>query len=116
MDSIKHLRDPANETVIAVQEGEVVGGCTFKLHATFLELILLATNKHKQGLGSDLVRHLAIFKLPIVVFADNRALKFFLKLGFKYFVRRDPDYNQTRRVIHTCYKASLMKVSFDSIL
>lgn len=83
-------------SLIVADSDEIVAGCVFRPHSTFLELYLMAvnTNKQRSGLGSLLLDHLKsldcfnsgevqlmapIQDRPIVVYADLRALKFFEK-------------------------------------
>jgi N-acetylglutamate synthase-like GNAT family acetyltransferase len=82
------LRDQAYSSIVAL-EPFVLGGCTYKLHDSFIELRLggLAWSHQKMGTGRKILEILKTlassmgFK-QIVTFADSSARDFFLKSGF----------------------------------
>ena len=81
--------------VVVCEAGKVLGGCVLKEHLpqsedenqnTFVEISLIAIDGPSQlyNLGSALIKTLKSEYAHLVTHADNKAARFFAKMGFKY--------------------------------
>ena len=76
-----------------VEGGEVIGVCGFEIHDDKVEiqLISVAEDRQRQGIGGAMVRELQeIYYLPIEAETDDDAVDFYRKSGFITTVFQHP--------------------------
>ena len=100
-DITRLVGDPENKTLALVKDGNAIGGICFQtfLSQGFSVIVLcaLTSNEKRKGYGTQLMNHLKDYHIRngvmhLITYADNSAVNFWVKQGFRKLPKRKTVY------------------------